>query len=55
MKFLERWFAWFRSGTDFRLERYLAASTDLADLERRQKKWMYMTESERNRWHVYYS
>jgi hypothetical protein len=41
---------WFNDGTDFRLERYLASSTDICDLEHRQHKWSYMTESERNYW-----
>jgi hypothetical protein len=33
---------------DHRMERYLAGSTDTADLEYRLKKWQYMSEYERN-------
>jgi len=35
---------------DIRLDRYLASSSDLADLEHRQQKWFRMSESEKNRW-----
>jgi hypothetical protein len=52
MKILEKLFDWFDNRyIDFRLERYLSASVDLCDLEHRQQKWEFMSESERNRYH----
>ena len=57
MQFWKRIMAWFDNmgfdnNIDFRLERYLAGSNDICDLEQRQKKWLYMSESDRNRWFV---
>jgi hypothetical protein len=35
---------------DFGLEHYLASSVDVIELEYRERKWMRMSESERNFW-----
>jgi hypothetical protein len=51
MKFLRALWHWADPGVDWRLERYLAESIDLADLEHRIKRWDYMTEAERNHWY----
>ena len=49
MKLLRKVFAWFNRYTmDHRLERYLAQSVDLYDLERREQRWNFMSEAERN-------
>jgi hypothetical protein len=51
MNMFQKMWAWLRDcGTDFRLERYLSNSTDIADLEHRQHKWTYMSEAEKSRW-----
>lgn len=53
MQFFKKLFDWINSGTDWRLERYLAQSVDLADLERRQRQWQYMSDFERDRWMIW--
>lgn len=51
MNLIKRLVSWFDNRHfDYRLERYLASSVDLSDLERRQVRWESMSEAERNRW-----
>ena len=50
MKYLRLIWQCLSDPIDLRLERYLAGSTDLADLERRQQRWFSMSESAKNRW-----
>lgn len=52
-KFFKNLYDWINNSTDFRQERYLAQSVDLADLERRQRQWQYMSEWERDRWLIW--
>jgi hypothetical protein len=47
-KLFYRFIAWMRSPTDFRMERYLARSVDVADLEHRLQKWSRMSEADKN-------
>ena len=46
----QRLWAYLTNPTDWRQERYLAASTDMADLDYRQRRWQRMREWERDRW-----
>lgn len=48
--FIRRLWQWIYNPIDMRLERYLAGSADLAELEHRQQKWLRMREWERDRW-----
>ena len=52
-KFFMKLFDWINGGTDWRLERYLSQSADLADLERRQRQWQRMSDWERDRWMIW--
>jgi hypothetical protein len=49
MNIIKRFQKWLEMPViDHRMERYLANSTDEADLEYRLKRWQYMTEYERS-------
>jgi len=50
MNKLRKLINWIRSPYDFRMERYLAGSADIAELDHRMRKWQYMSESERARY-----
>jgi len=50
MNYIRCLWDYLNNSIDMRLERYLAASTDLADLEHRQQRWFRMSEWEKNRW-----
>jgi hypothetical protein len=49
-KFFEKLWEYVTNPTDWRLERYLAASSDAADLEYRQRRWLRMHNWERDHW-----
>jgi hypothetical protein len=50
LQLIKKFMSWIDDPTDFRMERFLSQSSDIADLDYRMQKWTYMSESEKQRY-----